>query len=475
MSFKVDSAQVRPVRVRYLTWLCYAGMVCLAAGMCHYPILLSDIAETFRMDAEESGRAGSFMFFGTIAAVMLLTPVAHRYGEKTATLAAIVLCVSACVGEATAVSYAMLCAVLFLQGLGCGGLDLVLSPIVAALHPHNVTAALSFLHSFYSIGAVASTLGTTALLSITGDWRLIPQCVTVIPVVLLLGMFRETFPAITSAASAEAESHTGDACEAAHLESQQCDKQREPTVVSTETPLITLLTSPTYLLCVAMMFLTGAGEQGPIVWLPAYVEGSLAFNDAASGLSLTAFSIWMTVGRLLGGTYCSKWNPYAILVASAVAQVALINASVLTQWFPWVSYACATMIGLAISMMWPTVLSAAAMEYPNGGTKMYGVMTIMGGLGATFMSWAIGLTKDTSGSVTVAFWTGCIPGAILCALAVFTWRLHRARDDASAVEFNDFDNITNEKIRAAWCSVLPESPRSNDCDDQLPCCAARFV
>ena len=54
--------------------------------------------------------------------------------------------------------YSMVLVAVFVMGLGAGILDMVLSPIIAALQPGSRATALNWLHSFFGIGTVITVL-----------------------------------------------------------------------------------------------------------------------------------------------------------------------------------------------------------------------------------------------------------------------------------------------------------------------------
>src|SRR5690606_3596490 len=98
-------------------------------------------------------------------------PLADRLGAKPFVQLGNALIAISLVGAALAADYTMLALALFCLGLGAGILDMVLSPVVAALNPTRRAAAMNWLHSFYCVGAVFTILVGTVALTAGLGWR----------------------------------------------------------------------------------------------------------------------------------------------------------------------------------------------------------------------------------------------------------------------------------------------------------------
>src|SRR4051812_47647973 len=142
----------REVRPRLLTALCYAAMMCLAIGINLLPVFLTSIGASFgdggTLTREELGRLGAVAFAGLVAGILATGPLADRYGAKPFVLLANGLTVLGLAGMAASPTFSLLLVTVFVVGLGAGMLDMILSPVVAALNPQRRTAAMNWLHSF---------------------------------------------------------------------------------------------------------------------------------------------------------------------------------------------------------------------------------------------------------------------------------------------------------------------------------------
>jgi len=145
-------------------------------------------------------------------------------------------------------SYPVLLATLFIMGIGAGILDMVLSPIVAALQPHKRATALNWLHSFYGIGTVIAVVMGTLTLRSGIDWHWMSLALVGIPLVVALGFVNLDLPPLTPGEEGRRKS------------------------------LHDLCRTSSFLAINLAIFLGGALELGMAQWLPAYAEMSLGFT-----------------------------------------------------------------------------------------------------------------------------------------------------------------------------------------------------
>ena len=244
-------------------WLCCAATMCLAIATNLPPVFLTTFGETFGgpegLSEEQLGRIPALVFAGFMVGIAIAGPLADRWGAKRFVISGLVLM---CVGLGLlggAGSYAMLLVAVFLLGLGAGMLEVVLSPIVAALEPHRRTSALNWLHSFYCIGAVCTVLIGSAGLYIHISWRAVSLGIIAVPASILLGFAAVATPPLV---------HENADCE----------------------PVRSLIRHPFFVAALALICLGGATEIGMAQWLPAYAERGLGYTKATAGVALAAFS-----------------------------------------------------------------------------------------------------------------------------------------------------------------------------------------
>jgi MFS family permease len=353
---------------RKLTWLCYGAMMSLAIGLNLLPVFLTRLGAEFGGDAglsaEQLGRLGAVAFSGLVAGILVTGPLADRWGAKPFAQLGNLLTVLSLGAMAAAPSYTMLAVALFFLGLGAGILDMVLSPVVAALNPERRAVAMNWLHSFYCVGAVVTILAGTLALELGWGWRRACLVLMPLPVALMAGFAPRAFPGLGTAG----QPRTRLRVMAGHL---------------------------WFLGALAAIFLGGATELGMAQWLPAYAETALGYPAWVGGSGLLAFSIAMALGRMAIGALGHQRDPYQLMAAGCGLTVALfLGASFLP--LPAAALACAVLAGFTGSALWPTMLAVTADRYPEGGATMFGALAALGNAGGIFMPWAVGWVADRS-------------------------------------------------------------------------------
>lgn len=357
-------AALRPAP-RLLTLLCYGAMMSLAIGLNLLPVFLTTLAHTYGgvggLTQEQLGRLGALAFAGLVVGILGTGPLADRWGAKPFALLGNLLIGASLIAAAYAPDYAGLGGAIFVLGLGAGVLDMVLSPVVAALNPARRSAALNWLHSYYCVGAVVTILlGTLALQAGLG-WRAACLLLLPLPVGLVLAFAPLRFPALS--------------------------------VEGGRLPLRVLVRRGWFLAALAAIFLGGATEAGMVQWLPAYAETSLGYPAWVGGGALLLFSVAMAASRMLVGAAGARLDPYRVLVWSCGLSVLLFLGGAFLPVPPWALAACIA-VGFTGSCLWPTLLAVTADRYPAGGASMFGALAACGNAGGIFMPWVVGWVAD---------------------------------------------------------------------------------
>ncbi|RRJ94551.1 MFS transporter [Opitutaceae bacterium TAV4] len=355
-------------RARLLTILCYGAMMSLAIGINLLPVFLTTLSSVFGGEAgaltnEQLGRLGACVFSGLVVGILITGPLADRFGAKVFALLGDGLVAGGLLGMALAPNYAVLAAMLFVLGFGSGLLDMVLSPVVAALNPTRRAAAMNWLHSFYCVGAAVTILGGSLTLRMGLGWRGSCLALLPLPVLLFVALSLQRFPGMTTKGA--------------------------------RTPFFQLCRDHWFMLALAAIFLGGAAEMGMAQWLPAYAERSLGFSAWTGGMALLLFSVAMALGRMVIGAAEARWPAFAIMIVSCLSSVVLFG---LGSFLPWSMPAliCCILVGFTGSCLWPTMLAVTADRYPDGGASMFGALAALGNAGGIFMPWLVGWVADWS-------------------------------------------------------------------------------
>jgi len=271
-----------------------------------------------------------------------------------------------------------------LFSIGGGLIEVLVSPIVESLPGDAKASSMSLLHSFYSWGQVlVIVLSTVALLLVGQDlWFLLPLLWTVLPVVTLFKFIK------------------------APLVPPQEEGKR--------TPLKTLLTSKIFLIAMLLMVCSGAAEQAMGQWASLFAERGLGISKTLGDLlGPCLFAVMMGIARTMYGMKGQKVNIQKILVLSSFLCILSFAVTALVP-IPAIALIGCSLCGLAVSLMWPGMLSLTAGGYPSGGTAMFAMMAPGGDLGCAAGPWITGIAADSS-SLNIGLLTGMIFPVIMLA------------------------------------------------------------
>lgn len=342
-------------------------MMSLAIGLNLLPVFLTTLSALYGgeegLSGEQLGRLGAAAFSGLVLGIVVTGPLADRWGAKLFAQLGNALTAAALVWAAFAPGYGSLGAALFVLGLGAGLLDMVLSPVVAALNPGRRAAAMNWLHSFYCVGAVVTILAGTLALQAGLGWRGACLALVLLPLALLAMFAPLVFPRMSTEGA--------------------------------RTPLRTLMRDRWFVGALAAIFLGGATELGMAQWLPAFAEKRLGLPAWAGGTALLCFSVAMALGRMAVGALGGRGDPHRVMAWGCGLSVVAFIAGSFTPWPPLALAACVA-AGFTGSCLWPTMLAVAADRHPEGGATMFGALAALGNAGGIVMPWVVGVVADAS-------------------------------------------------------------------------------
>jgi fucose permease len=346
--------------------LSYAAMMALSVAINLTPLFLTtlstDLGGAAGLTLEQLGRIGATTVAGALVAIVVSGALADRLGARVFAVGSNVMICAGLALLGLGRDYTLVLVACFIMGLGAGTLDMVLSPIVAALCPHRRSSALNLLHSFYCIGAVATVLiGATALRHGI-SWRNVALGLGALPLIVGAGFTVAYVPVLV-------EGH-----------------QR--------TPVRRLLRRRYFQVAMGAILLAGATEMGMAQWLAAYAETGLHFSRWAGAMGLMAFSICMAAGRLGTGMLPhGRIDPIRLMMACCVLSTGAFAAAC---WAPQPQVALVGCVGVGLfgACLWPSMLAVSADRYPQGGASMFAMLAAAGNLGGIIMPWTVGWVAD---------------------------------------------------------------------------------
>ena len=350
---------------------CYCGYGVQAVINNLAPLLFVVFQDRFAVSLEEIGRLILINFGTQLVVDWLAIRFADRIGYRAALAIAHVFSAVGllCLGllpMAFPSPYAGLVVAVMLYAVGGGLIEVLISPIVDALPGDAKASAMSLLHSFYCWGQVAVILLTTLGLHFAGSglWWLFPVLWAGLPLFNLTQVLRMPL--------------------------------MPPLPEEKKTPLKRLFTSRTFLIAMLLMLCAGSSELAMSQWSSLFAEKGLRVPKMLGDLlGPCLFAVLMGLGRTVYGIWGQRLRLKPVLMVSAVLCIVCYALTVLAE-NPFLSLVGCAVCGLSVSLMWPGTISLSSASYPGGGTAMFGMLALMGDLGAAVGPWLSGLFSDAA-------------------------------------------------------------------------------
>ena len=253
---------------------------------------------------------------------------------------------------------------LLLTGLGWGAVEAASNPMVAALYPQEKAHRLNILHAWWPAGIVVGGLLGVAITGMGIPWQL-NMLVLMLPAIVLAWLVASsTFPV----------------------------SERVAAGVSYRDMLAELAKRPMFWLFWACMFLTAAAELAPGQW----VNISLSNIVGMQGILLLVYvSALMFIMRHFAGPIVARISSVGLMFVSCLAAgVGLYLLSLADT--PLLAFAAATVWGIGVCYLWPTMLAIVSERFPRGGALAMGLMGFAGGMSNQFVLPQMGAIFDSA-------------------------------------------------------------------------------
>jgi MFS family permease len=253
---------------------------------------------------------------------------------------------------------------MLLVGLGWGLVDTNTNPLVAGLYPKERTHKLNVIHAWWPAGIVFGGLSGLALGALDASWKIKLTAAMIPAAILAIMCFFAKFPLTERAAAGVSFG----------------DMFRE------------LFRRPMFLVWFFCIWFTATAELLPGQW----VDMALTRTVGIRGIWLLIYvSGLMFVMRHFAGTLVHKLSPVGLLwISCLLTAIGLYVLSIASN--PLTGFLGATLWGIGVCYMWPTMLATVNDRYPRSGALGMGVM----GFGAMLAIWffmpVMGKVYDTA-------------------------------------------------------------------------------
>ncbi len=226
-------------------------------------------------------------------------------------------------------------------GLAHGLVEAVINPLVATLYPDDKTHKLNVLHAWWPGGLIIGGLVGFGLGKLNVDWKIQLATILIPAVAYGIMLIGTKFPPTERVAAGVS---TGDMIKEAF--------------------------KPMFIVWFLCMFLTASSELAPGQWVDAALTRTVGFQGI---LLLVYVSGLMFVMRHFAGPLAHKFSPVGLLwISSLLAGLGLLSLSVANS--PITGILGATVWGIGVCYMWPTMLGVTSERFPKGGALLLGIM-----------------------------------------------------------------------------------------------------
>ena len=354
-----------PPRRLILTLLCYSmatgGVLVVGPATC-----LSTLAADLDMALDaQKGLFLSAPFWGLAIVALFSGWLAQRLGYRLLMLTSASLQTTGLLVVAAATDQLQAMVGSMLLGLGRGMLVAPLTALLCSIYPDNRTSVANIFHAFFHIGTTVLIGVVLTLFHLDWSWREIFRCFAVL--IAPCGLVGFLVPLPGAVRMAERSDRLG------HVARQAG-----------------------FGLIVAGVFFSGMVETGPTAWLPYFIEEAVDTSRSFGALGLLFFALIMVCGRLTVPALVRRWGVRSVFFGGGL----LSAISVVMAALPWGIYSTVfwlTLLGLAVSGLFPTVVGYAGDRFPAANTSLFAVINSSAILGSVAAPALVGLAADYLG------------------------------------------------------------------------------
>lgn len=239
-------------------------------------------------------------------------------------------------------------------GLAHGLVEAVINPLAATVYPDNKTHKLNVLHAWWPGGiAISGVIAFIAKDYLHVEWQMRFGLALLPAVAYGIMLIGQKFPPTERAASN----------------------------VSTA-DMIKDVMQPSFLILLVAMACTASLELGPGQWIDGILKERFGFNGI---LVLVYVSMLMFGFRFFAGALAHRFSPIGLMCFSCLGAGLGLLALSFAQG-PVMGVLAATLWGVGVCFMWPTVLGITSERFPKSGALGMG---LIGGVGSMIINFGL--------------------------------------------------------------------------------------
>ena len=378
---------------------CYLGFITQAIAANFAPLLFLKFHKDYGISLGNIALISTVFFFTQLLVDLFCAKFVDRIGYRFSIVVSEVLSALGLVGlaflpELLPDAFAGILISVTIYAMGCGLIEVLVSPIIEACPFENKEATMSLLHSFYCWGTVGTIVISTLFFKIFGmdSWKWLAVIWALIPAYNIFNF--ATCPIVPI------------------VEEGQGMGIRK------------LFKIPLFWASICLMVCAGASELAMAQWASAYAEAALGLSKTIGDLlGPCMFAVTMGINRIIFGKYGEKMNLVKYMTASGLlCVICYLMASLSSN--PVIGLIGCVLCGFSVAIMWPGTISISSKKFPKGGTAMFALLAMAGDLGGGVGPAIVGrITQYAGDNIRVGMGAGLIfPVVLVIMVYIFAGR-----------------------------------------------------
>lgn len=376
---------------------CYQGFITQAIAANFAPLLFLKFHKDYGISLGNIALISTVFFFTQLLVDLFCAKFVDRIGYRISIIvseacSAVGLIGLAFLPDILPNAFAGILISVTVYAVGCGLIEVLVSPIIEACPFENKEATMSLLHSFYCWGSVGTIVLSTLFFKLFGmdSWKWVAVLWSVIPAANILNF--ATCPIVPIVEEGKG------------MGIRQLGKR------------------PLFWVSICLMVCAGASELAMAQWASAYAEAALGLSKALGDLTGPCmFAVTMGISRIIYGKYGEKLDLMKFMLGSgALCVVCYLMASISDN--PVIGLAGCILCGFSVGIMWPGTISISSKRFPTGGTVMFALLAMAGDLGGSIGPAIVGrVTQHAGDDIRVGMGVGLIfPLVLILMLTILS-------------------------------------------------------
>ena len=373
---------------------CYLGFITQAIAANFAPLLFLKFHNDYGISLGNIALISTVYFFTQLLIDLLCAKFVDRIGYRISIVVSEVCSAAGLIGLAFLPdllpnAFAGILISVTVYAMGCGLIEVLVSPIIEACPFENKEATMSLLHSFYCWGSVGTIVISTLFFALFGmdSWRWLAVIWALIPAVNIYNF--ATCPIV-------------------------------PIVeVGKGMGIRQLGRSPLFWVSITLMVCAGASELSMAQWASAYAEAALGLSKSLGDLlGPCMFAVTMGISRIIYGNYGEKLNLSKFMLGSGtLCVVCYLMASLSSN--PFIGLIGCILCGFSVGIMWPGTICISSKKFPTGGTAMFALLAMAGDLGGSIGPAIVGrVTQFAGDNIRAGMGVGLVFPVVLIVMLI---------------------------------------------------------